>query len=116
MTKEAWTIERTTALHVLADVYMEQQQTNKALVLLRALARLAPQDPGVWRALGVASLRAGEPETALQATDTLLRLDPNMPANAPALLLRAQALQALGRLREAQESLERYLRLVAGGR
>lgn len=113
MAEQPWSTDYTTALRVLADIYLEQEQIDKALVLLRALARLAPQDQGIWRAIGLASLRAGEPESALQAADTLLRLDPGMPNNAPALLLRAQALQSLGRLQEAQESLNRYLRLMA---
>lgn len=106
-----WTQERTQALRVLADVYLEQERPGEALILLRALARLAPTEAGVWRALGYAGLRAGEPDEALKATDTLLRLEPPGEDNAPILLLRAQALRALGRAVEAQDSLNRYLQL-----
>lgn len=104
-----WSQERTQVLRVLADVYLEQDRAGEALILLRALARLAPADTGVWRALGYAGLRAGEPEEALKAADTLLRLEPPGEDNAPILLLRAQALRALGRAGEAQDSLNRYL-------
>ncbi|EXJ15648.1 type III secretion apparatus assembly chaperone SctY [Imhoffiella purpurea] len=107
----SWSPERTEALRLLADVYLGQEQIDKALILLRALARLAPEDAGVWRALGYASLRAGQAEEALVAADTLLGLDAAMPANAPVLLLRALALRALGRAAEAQDGLRRYLEL-----
>jgi predicted Zn-dependent protease len=106
-----WSQERTEALRVLADVYLEQERADEALVLLRALARLAPADAGVWRALSYACLRVGEPEEALTAADALLRLEVSRADNAPILLLRAQALRALGRAGEAQDSLNRYLQL-----
>ena len=111
-----WTQERTQALRVLADVYLEQERPGEALILLRALARLAPTDPGVWRALGYACLRAGEAEAALTAVDALLRLEAPGEDNAPILLLRAQALRALGRAVEAQDSLNRYLQLQPDAR
>ncbi|MTW22479.1 tetratricopeptide repeat protein [Allochromatium palmeri] len=104
-----WSQEHTDVLRVLADVYLEQDRAGEALILLRALARLAPAEPGVWRALGYAALRAGEPEEALNAADALLRLEAPSADNAPILLLRAQALRALGRAGEAQDSLNRYL-------
>lgn len=104
-----WSQERTEVLKVLADVYLGQDRPAEALILLRALSRLAPEDAGVWRALGYACLRAGEPEEALSAADTLLRLERPSPDTLPVLLLRAQALYALGRVREAQDSLSRYL-------
>ncbi|WP_295405691.1 tetratricopeptide repeat protein [uncultured Thiocystis sp.] len=104
-----WSQERTQVLRVLAEVYLEQERPADARVLLRALARLAPEDAGVWRALSYASLRAQVPEDALNAADTLLRLETANPDNAPILLLRAQALRALGRAAEAQDSLNRYL-------
>jgi tetratricopeptide (TPR) repeat protein len=106
-----WNAERTQVLQMLADVYLEQGQTDKALTLLEALAVLAPQEPGVFRALGYACLRDGRYAAALAATDALLRLDPAMPANAPVLLIRARALWALGRGGEAQDCWRRYREL-----
>lgn len=108
-----WRTEQTQALQVLADVYLDHDQIDKALVLLRALAQLAPTEAGIWRALGYACLRAGQADEALAAADTLLRLDPAMPANVPILLLRARALHGLGRAAESQDSLRRYLELNA---
>ena len=111
-----WSQERTQVLRVLADVYLEQDRAGEALILLRALARLAPVDTGVRRALGYACLRAGEAEEALTAVDALLRLETPGADNAPILLLRAQALRALGRAVEAQDSLNRYLQLQPDAR
>lgn len=111
-----WSQERTQVLRVLADVYLEQDRAGEALILLRALARLAPTESGVWRALSYAALRAGEPDEALTAVDTLLRLEAPSADNAPILLLRAQALRALGRAGEAQDSLNRYLQLQPDAR
>lgn len=106
-----WRDEQTEALRVLADIYLDQGQIDRAVTLLNALAVLAPNDAGAFRALSYALLLAGRYEDALAATDTLLRLDGTMPANAPTLLIRGKALWALGRIAEAQESLHRYMEL-----
>lgn len=106
-----WRNEQTEALRVLADIYLDQGQIDRAVTLLNALAVLAPDDAGALRALGYALLLAGRHEDALAATDALLRLDGAMPANAPTLLIRGKALWALGRVAEAQDSLQRYMEL-----
>lgn len=104
-----WRDEYTDALQVLADVYLQQGQAQKAVILLEALARLAPTHAGVLRILSHACLCAERHEEALTAVDALLRLESPGPELAPAVLIRAQALWALGRMSEAQESLRRYL-------
>lgn len=106
-----WRTEQTEALQVLADIYLDQGQSERAVILLNALALLEPAKVSIFRALSYALLLTGCHEDALAATDTLLRLDAKMPENAPALLIRSKALWALGRLTEAQESLQRYLEL-----
>lgn len=109
-----WREEQTEGLRVLADVYLDQGQTDKARTLLEALRVLAPQNVGVIRALSYAHLLAGRYEEALATTDALLRLDAAMPDNAPALLIRGKALWALGQATEARDSLRRYLELGGG--
>lgn len=107
-----WREEQTQALQVLADVYLDQGQADRAAVLLEALTVLEPNNAAAFRALSYAWLLAGRPEDALAATDALLRLDARMPDNAPALLIRSKALWTLGQTAEAQQSLQRYLELA----
>ena len=106
-----WRTEQTEALQVLADIYLDQGQIERAVTLLSAMAVLKPDEVSILRALSYALLRAGRHEDALAATDALLRQDAKMPENAPALLIRSKTLWALGRVTEAQENLQRYLEL-----
>ena len=104
-----WRTEQTEALQVLADIYLDQGQTERAVTLLNALTVLDPGKASIFRALSYAFLLAGRYEDALSATDALLRLEAAMSDNAPALLIRGKALWALGRAAEAQENFQRYL-------
>lgn len=104
-----WREEQTEALQVLADVYLDQGQPDRAAILLEALTVLEPGKIEVLRVLSYAWLLAGRHENALATIDALLQQDAAMPDNAPALLIRSKALWALGRVTEAQESLQRYL-------
>lgn len=106
-----WRNEQTEALQVLADVYLDQGLAERAAVLLEALTVLEPDNEQVFKALGYAQLQAGRYEDALATVDALLRLGVAMPDNAPVLLIRSKALWAVGRVAEAQESLQRYLEL-----
>jgi tetratricopeptide (TPR) repeat protein len=106
-----WREEQTEALHLLADVYLDQGHAGRAAILLEALTVLAPDKVELLRTLSYALLLAGRYEDALAATDVLLRLDAAMPENTPALFIRSKALWALGRVAEAQENLQRYLDL-----
>lgn len=107
-----WREEHTEALHVLADVYLDQGHADRAAVLLEALTVLEPNNAATFRALSYAWLLAGRYKDALAATDALLRLEATMPDNIPALLIRSKALWALGQTAEAQQSLQRYLELA----
>lgn len=108
-----WRKEQTETLLILAEVYLDQGQPERAAILLEALHWLEPDSVPVLRALSYALLQAGRTEEALAALDALLRRDAAMPAQAPALLMRSKALWALGRAAEAQESWQRYLQLGA---
>lgn len=104
-----WRTEQTEALQVLADIYLDQGQTERAVTLLNALTLLDPGSTSILRALSYAFLLAGRYEDALTTADTLLQRDTTMPDNAPTLLIRGKALWALGRAAEAQENFQRYL-------
>ena len=106
-----WRTEQTEALQILADIYLDQGQTERAVTLLNALTVLDPGKESIFRALSYAFLLAGRYEEALSTTDVLLRLEATMPDNAPVLLIRGKALWALGRVAEAQDNLQRYLEL-----
>ncbi len=104
-----WRTEQTEALQVLADIYLDQGQTERAVTLLNALTLLDPGSTGILRALSYAFLLAGRYEDALTTTDTLLQRETTMLDNAPTRLIRGKALWALGRTAEAQENFQRYL-------
>jgi type III secretion protein Y len=106
-----WRDENKEVLQVLADVYLEQGQTDKAVVLLEGLHVLEPHDTQVIKALSYAYLRIGRYDDTLDMVDAFLRLGAPMPENAPILLIRGKALWALGRPTEARDSLKRYLEL-----
>ena len=99
------------SLQVLADVYLNQSQSEKAVILLEALHDLYPQDPSVVKALSYAYLLAGRPEDALTMSDVFLRLAGSSPDSNPILLIRGQALWALGRVEEARTTMARYTEL-----
>jgi len=101
------------AMLLLADVYLEQAQGDKARVLLDGLAVLWPGDADVLRALAYACLRCGRADEALAAADAFVQLGPITPANAPILLIRSRALWGLERLDEAHAGLRRYFDLQA---
>lgn len=106
-----WREENKEALQVLADVYLDQGQLDKAVVLLEGLHALEPHDAQVLKALSYAYLRVERYDDTLNMVDTLLRLGAPMPENAPILLIRGKALWALGRASEARDSLKRYMEL-----
>ena len=99
------------ALLVLADVYRDQAQGSKAIVLLEALHSLDRHDPDVAKALSYAYLLAGRPEDALEMSDLFLRLVGSSPDSNPIMLIRSKALWALGRAEEARMTMLRYIEL-----
>ena len=101
------------AMLLLADVYLEQGQHDKARVLLDGLAVLWPADAGVLKALAFACLQGSHFDEALAAADGYLRLGSLNPLTAPILLIRGRALWGLGRVDEARAGLQRYFDLLA---
>ena len=99
------------AMLLLADVYLEQAQNDKARVLLDGLAVLWPGDADVLKALAYACLHCGRAHEALAAADAFIQLGPLTPANAPILLIRSRALWGLERVDEARAGVQHFFDL-----
>ena len=90
------------ALVALGRLYLTQGFPEQALALLLSAQRRAPRDGELLRLLACAHLMTESPEKALATLD---QLEPTLEAPEDlraALHLRARALLALGRHREAQ--------------
>ncbi len=90
------------ALAALGRLYLTQGFPEQALALLLSAQRRAPRDGGILRLLACAHLMTDAPDKTVSVLD---RLDPMLtePEDLRASLhLRARALLALGRAREAQ--------------
>jgi len=98
------------ALRVLADVYVGQGRSKKAVRLLEAVQTLSPGDTEVIKAMSYACLVAGEYERAVETAEAFLDLDTTANGGGPILLIHSRALWALGRHQEAEESLRGYHR------
>lgn len=96
-------------LHGLAVLHLATGANARALSLLHVAARGAPRHAGVLRALAHAEALAGEPERALLALDMVETLGAALPVDG---LLRARALAAAGRLKDARRSFAAYLSAV----
>ena len=110
----AMQLEHKEVLQILADVYLQQSQTDKAVTLLEALYHLYPNDAAVAKALSYAYLLAGRAEDTLAMSDVFLRLAGSSSDSNPILLIRSKALWTLGRVEEARTTLNRYTELGAG--
>jgi Flp pilus assembly protein TadD len=85
-------------VQLLAFAYLQNARPEKAAVLLAALDAVAPGQRKVLRALALAQLRCGQPQSAL---DTLERVALCGGIDAAFHLLRARALIACERRLEA---------------
>ncbi len=64
------------ALH-LAKSHYDNHEYDQATAILTNLAGVAPNEPVVWKLMGAASLRRGDPEKAVECTERCLSLNPN---------------------------------------
>ena len=81
---------------------------ERAVADLRGAARLAPQDPSVFAALGLALLQSGDLPSAAAALERAESLDPN--AQAPVGNL-AKAYERMGRHDDAEAAMRRFQEL-----
>jgi tetratricopeptide (TPR) repeat protein len=102
----------------LARLYLERLRPRKAITLIeRARQRMAestrhPQgsrdDAELLFYLGLAKVRAGKPEAALEPLVGAVAIAPDVGRGDP-YMVAANALSALGRWEEAEDSLDRFL-------
>lgn len=98
--QDAFDVARLTAHALLVHGRAEQ-----ALVLLRALCLIAPEDVRLQRSLSLAATRAGRPTEALRALDRLRdRGDPSPVVH----LLQGQVMAGAGRHAEASRAFDDF--------
>ncbi len=91
----------------IAASLAKEKRAQAALEAMRRLVERHAQDPAAWHALGVLALEAGAPRQALDAAERALALDPQ---RAEALVLRADAYQALDDVEAASAALREAVR------
>lgn len=97
-----------TARRELAIVWLERLRPRRALELLDEARQRFPRDAELLYLTGVARLRSGNAEGALEPLVQALDIDPKLRRGDP-YLVAAEALLSLGRAEEAEDSLERYI-------
>jgi len=95
-------------MDLLGYIYLQHGRPEKAAALLAARDLLHPDDPRTLLRLALAQVRAARPQRALEALDRLALLG---AMDAPFHLVRAQALQALGRAGEAASAMRAHVAL-----
>ncbi len=96
-----------TARRDLAVVWLERLRPQRALELLDEARKRAPKDAELLYLTGVARLRCGDAEGALEPLVQAVEIEPKLRMGDP-YLVAAEALLSLGRLEEAEDALERY--------
>tara|TARA_B100001248_G_scaffold262737_1_gene262017 strand:+ start:18636 stop:18962 length:327 start_codon:yes stop_codon:yes gene_type:complete len=100
-------------LRVLAFVYIRNMKYEKALVLLKAMRELMPEDAYTLRSLAYVYYLMNQPEEALETIDSAF--DPMKDAEMLSSfhLLKAKILWALDEQQPARESLDLFLKEIA---
>jgi predicted Zn-dependent protease len=96
-----------TARRNLAIVWLDRLRPRRALELLDGARQRFPKDAELLYLTGVARLRCGDAEGALEPLVQSVEIDPKLRLGDP-YLAAAEALLALGRIEEADDALERY--------
>lgn len=95
-------------LRLLGHVYLRQGHPAEALVMLKALSLLKPDDVSASLSVASAHVRLGEGEEAMAVLDQLLDAGVDHPA---LYLLRGQALAMTGYAEQAVRSVHRFARM-----
>jgi len=91
----------------IGDILGTAGKTAEALPFVREFATSLPPDVGRYRALARAALAGGEPQEAADTAARALLLDPETP---DLVILRAQALEAIGNWYQAMSILDALLK------
>lgn len=97
-------------MDLLSFIYLRHGLPDKAAVLLAARNELAPDEPETLLRLAVALVRSAKHELALETLEELAMMG---AADASFHLVRAQALQALGRTSDAANAMRACISLRA---
>lgn len=97
-----------TARRDLAVLWLERMRPGRAKDLLDEARRRHPDDAELLYLTGVARLRSGDAEGALEPLVKCVEIDPRIRFGEP-YIVAAEALLRLGRLEEAEDALERYV-------
>jgi Flp pilus assembly protein TadD len=93
-------------MRLLGQVFLLHNRPDQAIVMLRALTALAPDDRRAMRSLAVAAIRAGQLGEAARVLDKLRDSgDPSPVVH----LLQGQAFAAAGRHAEAERSFNQFI-------
>lgn len=98
-------------LQLLAYVYLENHRSDKAIVLLQAIEALGQADAHTLAMLALAQRRSDQHEAAIQTLGRLATYKTAASLKPVICLIRAQALQALGRTDEAYAAMQDYIGL-----
>ena len=93
----------------IAASLAKEKESSSALEAMRLLVERHAADPDAWQALGILALEAGSPRQALEAANRTLALDPD---RTEALVLRADAYQALGDLDAAIRAMRQAVQVA----
>ena len=93
-------------LQIMAYVYVQSNQFEKAITIYKALWSLFPDSEKLAFCLGYSYLRTEQFEKALFYVDTYLSRN----SSDLGYLLKAKALSKLGRKHEAKEAIELFLK------
>ncbi|MCK6588021.1 MAG: tetratricopeptide repeat protein [Polyangiaceae bacterium] len=94
----------------LASLWLERLRPGKALALLEEADKRDPNNAEILYLMGVAKFRSGDPEGALSPLVKAVDIDPRVRFGEP-YLIAGQALLKLDRHEEAEDALERYVRV-----
>lgn len=94
----------------LAEIWLDKRRPRRAIPLIEQALERDPTSPDLLYLLGVARLRSGNPELALEPLAAALARDPKLHYGSAYLAI-GDALVALARLDEATEAYERYVKI-----
>ena len=95
---------------LLAQLWLRHDAPDKARVLLRGVARLAPGDREILKLLAWAEVACGDGRAALDAVERYRMADPFADDGSPIEMVRARALLLAGRPEDARAAFARFLK------
>ncbi|MEJ5301199.1 MAG: tetratricopeptide repeat protein [Thermodesulforhabdaceae bacterium] len=92
-------------LKVIAFVFLRYGKWEKASVIYELLREVIPEDPGVFKGLGLAYLETGKLPQALEYVDKWLERSNQEEERKVARMLKGRILRQMGKLEEARREM-----------